>query len=158
MTPDEHYKLLGKLVGNLQSLEFILRGFLHGLSSPRPDGIPYGTDWYSFPVDHEVPLDEFTNYDTLGELIRKFNEEMGRRSAPAIDGKGLVALRDALAHGRVSSNSPVGDMRLLKFSNHRRGDRVVRVVFNEQMTKAWFQDQIARVHRAILAVNKVMPG
>jgi hypothetical protein len=55
MTADEHYKLLGKLVANLQSLEFILRGFLQELPSARPIGIPYGADIYSFPVGTELP-------------------------------------------------------------------------------------------------------
>ena len=153
MTSDEHYKLLGKLVGNFQSLEFILRMFLQ-LASARPIGIPYGTNMYSSPVGAELPECAFTSYDTLGALIKKFNTEMDARRLSTID-VSLVVLRDALAHGRVSSSTPDGTMRLLKFSEPKKGR--VRVVFNQEMTKAWFDAQIERVREAIRAVSNVMP-
>ena len=157
MTLDEHCKLLGKLVGNFQSLEFILRVFLQELPSARPMGIPSGTDIYSFPVGSELPESEMTSYDTLRDLIKKFNIEMDKPGSSTIDVT-LVAVRDALAHGRVSSSTPddTMPMRLFKFSKPDKKGRVC-VVFNEQMTKAWFEDQIARVRQAIRAVYKVMP-
>jgi hypothetical protein len=156
MTPDEHYSLLGRLVANLQSLEFIMRGFLHESAPRRPDGIPHGTDWYTFGVGTEVPLDEFTNWDTLGQLIEKFNMEMLRRGDPGLDKDALVTVRDALAHGRVSSASPEGDMRLLKFDKPGRGNRVVRVTFNQAMTREWFRDQTRAVGQAIRRVYEAM--
>ena len=155
MTLDDHCKLLGRLMGSLQSLEFILRAFLQKLPSARPIGIPHGTDLYTFPVGTELPESEMTSYDTLGVLIRRFNTEMDKCGAPAVD-VALVDVRDALAHGRVSSSSPDGTLRLLKFdrpdSQHR-----VRVAFNQQMTKAWFEDQIGHAKQAILTVHNVMP-
>jgi hypothetical protein len=155
VTPDEHYKLLGGLVGSFQSLEFILRGFLQELPSARPIGIPYGTSIYSFPVGTELLESELTSYATLGALIKKFNTEMDARGLPTID-VALVNVRDALAHGRVSSSSPNNTMRLIK-SDKPDNKRRVRVAFNERMTKAWFKVQIARVGQAIRAVHKVMP-
>jgi len=56
----------------------------------------------------------------------------------------------------VSSSAPDDTLRLLKF-DRPDNKNCVRVVFNERMTKAWFEDQIARVRQAILAVHKVMP-
>ena len=157
MTPEEeeHYKLLGKLVGNFQTLEFVLRGFLQELPSARPMGIPSGTDIYSFPVDSELPESEITSYDTLRDLIKKFNIEMETRGGSTID-VALVAVRDALAHGRVSAPTPDDTMRLIKFGKPDKKGRV-RVDFNQQMTKSWFEDQIARVRQAIIAVNNAMP-
>ena len=153
MTADEHCKLLGRLVGNLQSLEFILRGFLQELPSAREIGIAPGTDLYSFPVGRVLPESEMTSWDTLSVLIEKFNREMRKRGAPGVDVR-IVEVRDALAHGRVSSSSPDENLRLLKFSKPSR--RRVRIVFNEQMTKAWFEDQIRRAHQAIIVVHKAM--
>ena len=153
MTADEHCKLLGRLVGNLQSLEFILRGFLQELPSARPIGIPPGTDLYAFPVGHVLPESEMTSWDTLSVLIEKFNREMRKRGAPGVDAR-IVEVRDALAHGRVSSSSPDENLRLLKFSKPSR--RRVRIVFNEQMTKAWFEDQMRRARQAIIVVHKAM--
>ena len=153
MTGDEHCKLLGKLVGNLQSLEFILRAFLQELPSARPIGIAYGTGVYAFPVGTELPESELTSYDSLRDLIKSFNAEMQTRGLPTID-QTIVELRDALAHGRVSSCTPDESMRLLKFSKPCKG--FVRVVFNEQMTTDWFRIQIKRVLEAVLAVYAVM--
>ena len=131
MTIDEHTKYLGKLLANLQSLEFLLRAFLNRLPGARPIGLPYGTDIYSSPVGSELPENDITSYDSLSELLTKVNEEMKRRGAPGIDKK-LVDLRDALADGRVSAALPDENMRLLKFDKPQNGK--VRVVFNEVMT------------------------
>src|SRR5919109_181539 len=103
MTLDEHAKHLGGLVGNFQSLEFVLRAFLQGLPTARPIGIPQGTDIYSFPVGAELSENELTSYDSLGDLIDKFNAEMKRRGLSGIDPK--LVEGDALAHGRVSAPS-----------------------------------------------------
>jgi len=155
MTLDEHCNRLGRLMGNLQSLEFSLRAFLQSLPSARQIGMPHGTDFYSFPVGYELPENEITSYDTLAALISRFNAEMAKRGEPALD-MTIVDVRDALAHGRVSASAPDGTLRLIKFSRPDKRHRV-RVVFNEEMTKAWFRDQIGRVHKAILAVHKLIP-
>ena len=155
MTLDEHCNLVGRLMVNLQSLEFALRAFLQSLPSARPIGMPHGTDFYSFPAGTELPENEITSYDTLAVLIRKFNTEMVTRGEPAIDVT-IVDVRDALAHGRVSASTPDGTLRLIKFSKPDKQNRV-RVVFNEQMTQTWLKDQIRRVHEAILTVHKLIP-
>ena len=105
MTQEEHARYLGGLVSNFQSLEFILRAFLQQLPTAPQFGLAHGTDIYSFPVGAELPLNELTSYDTLGELVKKFNSEMNGNEASKIDVT-LVALRDALAHGRVSAAVP----------------------------------------------------
>jgi hypothetical protein len=147
---DEYVRQLGQLLANFQSLEFILRAFLQGLSA-RPVGIPYGTDIYSFPVGTELPESELTSYDSLWELIKKFNGEMNKRSLSGIDPR-LVEVRDALAHGRVSAASVDDDLRLLKFSRPANGR--VRVVFNERLIEPWFASQKKRVYEAIQFVAK----
>src|SRR4051812_48307320 len=115
MTLKEHAHHLGGLVANLQSLEFLLRAFLSKLPSARPMGLPHGTDLYSFPVGATVPENDLTSFDSLGQLIDKYNEEAKRSGNALLDGS-LVELRDALAHGRVSAKPPSDDLRLLKFS------------------------------------------
>jgi hypothetical protein len=98
---------------------------------------------------------KITGYDTLRELIIDFNNEMKNRRLSTIDVT-LVDLRDAIAHGRVSSSSPDDTMRLLKFDKPDKEHRV-RVAFNQQMDEAWFESQIQRVHQAVQAVYRVMP-
>jgi hypothetical protein len=146
MTLDEHARHLGGLLGNLQSLEFLLRLFLSKLPDAAPTGVPSGTDIYSFPVGAELPENNFTNYDSLTQLLNKFNAEMQLRGEQLIDDD-LVILRDALAHGRVSAAVENENLRLLKFDKPIQGK--VRVAFNEVMTEAWFTAQKARVNAAI---------
>ena len=141
MTLDEHARHLGGLLGNFQSLEFILRAFLQTLPNARPIGVPHGTDLYSFPVGADLPENELTSYDSLGQLIDKFNAEMKKRGLAIID-KSLIDVRDALAHGRVSASSVTDTLRLLKFS--KPADGRVRVTFNRNLAvkRASFCPQI----------------
>jgi len=154
MTQDEHARQLGGLVVNYQSLEFMLRAFLQKLPTARPIDIPYGVDIYSFPVGKELPENELTSYDSLGQLIDKFNTEMRKRGLSEIDGT-LVEVRDALDHGRVSSGSIDDTLRLLKFDKPVNGR--VRIVFNEKLTGSWFAAQKRRVYEAIQLIASVMP-
>ena len=150
MSRDEHFIRLGKLVANYQSLEFLLRVVLQSLPSARPLGIPHGVDVYSFPVGSKLPESEITSYDSLGQLISKYNKEMARRQLPLIDNT-LVAVRDALAHGRVSAPTLNGTLRLLKFGERTNG--LVPVAFNVEMSARWFSSQTRRVYDAIRFVT-----
>lgn len=151
MTPDEHVRLLGRLLANLQSLEFLLRVFLGHLPGAKPMGVPYGTDIYAFPVGAELPENDMTSYDSLSQLLSKFNREMNCRGEATID-ESLVELRDALAHGRVSAAVEDENLRLLKFDKPRDGK--VRVTFNEMMTEEWFLNQKNRVLAAITYAHR----
>ena len=153
MNIDKHKMQLGALLSNFQSLEFMLRGFLQAQPTARPFDTEYENDIYGFPVGTELQENEFTNYDSLSVLITKFNNEMNKRGLPLID-PDLVEIRDALAHGRVSSATPNDHLRLIKFDRPVNGK--VRVVFNEKMTDSWFSLQIKRVFEAIKFVNSNM--
>jgi hypothetical protein len=132
MTLDDHARGLGGLLGNFHSLEFVLRVFLNRLPGARPMGVPPGTDIYLSPVGTELPENDMTSYDSLGQLFAKFNAEMVKRGKAQLDMR-LVELRDALAHGRVSAAMPDDTLRLIKFDKPRNGR--VRVTFNELMTE-----------------------
>ncbi len=152
---DEHALWLGTLVANFHSLEFCLRAFLQSLPNARPIGLPGGTDLYAFQEGAKVPESEITSYDTLGRLIKKFNDEMTRRGQSGIDDS-LVRVRDAIAHGRVSAPKPNARMQLLKFSVPDNG--YVEVEFSAQMSKEWFREQCTRVREAILVVAELTPN
>lgn len=138
---------LGSLMANFQSLEFALRAFLQQLPSARPLGIKWGQDLYSFPVGCELAESEITSYDSLGQLIDKFNLEALRRNQPQID-RTLVDVRDALAHGRVSADITSDALRLLRFEKPKNGR--VRVMFNHELSAQWFSSQKQRVCGALL--------
>jgi len=151
MKLESYREQLGGVVGNLHSLEFVLRAFLQQLPSARPFGLPHGTDIYNSPVGTELPENELTNYDSLNVLIERFNKEMALRGLQGVD-PSIVDLRDALAHGRVSAASPESHLRLLKFDRPINGR--VRVTFNAELDEAWFKDQTKRTYQAIELVAK----
>ena len=150
LTQEEHARHLGGLLANFQSLEFVLRAFLHALPKAGRMGVPYGTDIYLSQVGTELPENEFTNYDSLGDLIDCFNKEMKTRGLPEIDLK-LVEVRNAIAHGRVSAPSQNETLRLIKFGKPL--NKKVKVEFNEMLTKEWFICQKRRVCEAINLVH-----
>lgn len=153
MTEDEHAKKLGRLIANLNSLEFILRALLQNLPTAKPLDLPNGKDIYSFPVGTELAESEITNYDTLEKLIEKFNAFANQRGFIEID-KRIIEIRNALAHGRVSSPTISDNQRLVKFSRPVNGK--VKITFNEVLSRNWFEANIKLVYDAIIIVNKCL--
>lgn len=152
MALDTHVQGLGKLLGNFHSLEFTLRLYLYKLPSAPSSGVLYGTDIYSFPVGTELNECAITNYDSLGDLIDKYNKEMKARGVAALDQE-IVEIRNALAHGRVSAKNMDKPLRLLKFSKPNKSGRVC-ITFNEELSEVWFTTQIERVANAIQSVRQ----
>jgi hypothetical protein len=150
MTLEEHTNNLGKLIVNFHSLEFMLRNYLQKNSS-KSIGTPYGVSFYTYPVDTELPENEITNYDSLGQLINKFNAIMRAKKQEELD-YSLVEIRDALAHGRISAQNPETELQLIKFSKPINGK--VKVVFNQFLTEEWFTFNRARLYYSIELVCK----
>ncbi len=116
MTPEEYDCGIGRLIARLRSFEFGLRLFLWNQRGP--------TSW-SFVNEllagQTVEENAFTSYDTLGQLITKYNATV-KASAPELQvDPGLSDLRDLLGHGRMFSNEPVSPLRVMKFSHAVRG-------------------------------------
>ncbi|MBK7491823.1 MAG: hypothetical protein KBF68_10260 [Nitrosomonas sp.] len=127
---------------------------MQNLPTARPIGIPQGTDIYSFLVGEHLPESELTSHDSLGDLIKKYNEEVSEHDLGKID-ETLVYVRNALAHGRISANETNDTLRLIMFS--RPKEKRVTVLFNEKMTEAWFVDQYQRVDAATkLVANAIL--
>ena len=150
MTIGNHALDLGKLVGNLHSLEFVLRAFLQKLPNARPTGLPWGVDIYSFPIGTDLAESELTSFDSPAVLIDKVNDELSRQGLPVQVDRTLDELRDALAYGRVSSAAKGDAPRLLKFSYPVHGR--VRITYNQVMSEEWFSEQRKRVLQSIQIV------
>jgi hypothetical protein len=93
---EEHLRLIGAIITNLQSLEMILRLFL---LKARKQFI----DWPK-PTDTLVLETYVTNYLSLGPVIDDFNRELTDAEKPkfTVD-RSVVDVRDAIAHGRLVS-------------------------------------------------------
>lgn len=106
---------------------------------------------YTHEVGQKLPENDLSSYDSLGILVAKYNDAAAGLGYNLIDA-GLVEIRDALAHGRVSAPLPSDTLRLLKFSRAQANQ--VEIRFNEQLTEEWLTKQIGRVRDAILAVAR----
>lgn len=133
MTLEEYTFGVGKLIVNLHSFEFALRAFLWNREG--------GSSWAfleSLREGDTVSENAFTNYDTLGHLITKYNAFVSSLPNLQVD-PSLADLRDALAHGRVASSVPSPPLRLLKFGKPAGGN--VTVTHSIVVDDAWLSEQ-----------------
>ncbi|MCJ7729666.1 MAG: hypothetical protein MUO27_07300 [Sedimentisphaerales bacterium] len=148
-----HMKKMGHLVVHLQSLEFALRAFLYNRESiSKQQGPPAFLE--NIKEGDCVEVNAFTNYDTLGELIRKYNEMVALTHPALCVDKNIVDIRDALAHGRIASTSPSpqAPQKLVKYAKPKDGQ--VHVTHCFTLTKDWFDKQIKLVLENILHIQK----
>jgi hypothetical protein len=142
---------LGKLIGNLHSLEFALRGFLLNLNARGgpPRSAP---DYYQLRVGDPVDENEFSDWATLGGLIDRFNVYvLPRDRAVAIDTH-TIELRDLLAHGRVfSKTADVQTLRIVKFAKPRSGKVVVTA--SAFLDEHWFSEKTGLVFEQLMKIQ-----
>lgn len=142
--------LLGKIVSNLQSLEFSLRAFL--TNNEVAKGKSFNIDLAKLKVGDQVSVNAFTNYDSLRQCIRKYNGIVARTDPSLCVDETVVDLRDAIAHGRASAPSPTDQLGLLKFDKPNAGS--VTVVFAQQMSAAWLSRQCDSVATLVKRVEQ----
>jgi len=145
MSDDPYVMKLGKILGNLHSLEALLRVFLANLD--ERDALAPGQTFDNLKVGDSVAESPFTNWDTLGALIRKYNAIV--QDSHRVDGS-LVDLRDALAHGRFWSGSNSFPLQLLRFSRPEKGRTTV--TWSQTIDDEWLDLQIRRVFEAVTKV------
>ena len=148
---ESHALNLGKLTGNLQSLEMGARMV-----------IVKHDQWAANQVQTQLPrvrtgdlveLNAFTNEDDLTQTLEKYN----KRAPPdcRIDVGPIVSLRDALAHGRTFGFGSMKHLRLLKFS-WKTKDGKVSVELAEDMTNEWFREKIRILDQALEKIRKAL--
>ncbi len=147
-----HVVQLGKLVGNLQSLEALLRLYLRKISEKTSAAKPTGSSYWDLSIGDTVPEDEFSNFDSLGALVAKFNTDITARDPELLPDPSVVEVRDLIAHGRVAgSATDTATLRIVKFSKPSLGR--VTVVASALMDDAWFQVNIDLVFKQIEKVG-----
>jgi len=136
-----HVMYLGKVIGNLHSLEIALRAFLDRLNPASSPHLPAGKSYYQLQIGDSVPENAFTNFDTLGDLVDKYNAAMRQKNPDLLVDCSVVQLRDLMAHGRVSADAPDETrLAIIKFARPHNGS--VRVTDCALMTEQWFQGRI----------------
>ena len=151
MNLNEYATGLGKLVANLNSLEFAIRAFLY----KEADG-PYNPLLPGLRLDHlasgqMVPVNALTDYDSLRKLLKRYNRVVGTANLQ-VD-VSVADTRDALAHGRISKGPHAKVFRLLKFADPK-GGTTTKVTYSQRLTKPWMSSQVKRIARALRRVAK----
>lgn len=151
MNHEQHALHLGGLVGNLQTLEMLIR-----LALSQREGSParntYGDDFRNAPVGTRIPLSDLSNFHSLNRLIDAFNKAFPNLGS--LD-KDLIKLRDALAHGRVFKGPTEDAFRIVKFS--KPSDTIeVEIEYSAVMDEAWFVENKAWVTSAVETVGKAL--
>ncbi len=144
MSLNELPPMIGRLVWQLWSLEWLLRCVLFCLDSDRDVAtISAGiARFYAATPGNADPVNALTGYDSLRALIDRYNETAAAKIDPSI-----VELRDLLAHGRVCAQNPtVPHFSLVKFS--RPDNNLVTVQSRGELTTEWLKQQLLRVGNA----------
>ena len=146
-----HALNLGKLVGNLQSLEMGVRMVIVKLDQRAAKQVQ--TQLPQVRVGDSVEVNAFTNDDDLGQTLEKYNKRASLDCR--IDVLPVVRLRDALAHGRTFGFGSMKRLRLLKFSRKTKDGRVP-VELAEDMTAEWFDENIRMLNKTLEKVRKAL--
>jgi hypothetical protein len=148
---ESHALNLGKLTGNLQSLEMGARMVIVKLDQRVANQMQ--TQLPRVRIGDLVELNAFTNEDDLTQTLEKYNKR-----APLdcrIDIEPIVRLRDALAHGRTFGFGSIKHLRLLRFSRKTK-DGKVSVELAEDMTDEWFREKIRMLDQALEKIRKAL--
>jgi hypothetical protein len=146
---DDYMLAIGRLTLNLLSLELVMRLFLNGGSTTPDRSRDPGFDLFAVAVGDNVIENALTNYDSLGQVIKKYNANVSK--AMQVD-ESVVELRDAFAHGRILSDRPQPPMRLFKFSQPT-GHGTVMVTHAQTLELDWILEQASRVGNEIRKVE-----
>jgi len=148
---EAHALSLGKLIGNLQSLEMGARMALVKFDQRAAEQVK--TQLPHVKAGDLVELNAFTNSDDLTQSLEKFNKRV--KPECRIDINPIVDLRDALAHGRTFGSGPIMHLRILKFSRKAIAGKV-SVELAADMTNEWFREKIQLLMQALEKVRKAL--
>jgi len=142
---DEYALMLGKFWGNFNSLELTLRIYLSEKYGEKVTGL-------DLHVGDKTPATHVTNYDQFGTLVRKYNAAVG--DANRIDARELVTLRDAMAHGRVTTKRLDLPLTVIKFGLPDRKTKTVKVEFRQDLTHDYMSARIVQARALMEQVHK----
>ena len=155
MDLEEYWKLLGHLVGNLQSFEFAIRAYLYARADPPHTPLASGQILDSIKVGDIVPVNAMTDYSSFGQLIDRYNRLLEKTHPELQLDRSIVLVRDAIAHGRVSTSDPTKDLVLLKFN--KPSESATSVTYTQALTPGWLKVQTRRVCEEVTKIRKA-PG
>ena len=146
-----YLELIGKLIANLWSLETALRFFLikrlkeeEGFNKIR-----------KVSIGDTLDATHFTNYDSLGKLIERYNK-FSTSEENKLNKEKLLLIRDVLAHGRIliDDMEDIESWCLVKFSEVKEDQVTVenKVFINGDEGK-WLKESIKYTSDELLKIK-----
>jgi hypothetical protein len=152
---DKHSLAFGNLMGNILSLEFLLRVFLLKTTDNSDDSFPEWDRFNELKEGDLITLNAFTKDRYFSEVVSRYNSDSRIKKRGLHINDSLVDLRNALAHGLISGLNPSPPLRLLHIDfNKKQGVKFIK--FSALMTTDWFNKQIVQVRLAMENVEKAI--
>jgi len=150
---EQYANTLGRLHGNLASLEIAIRFVLFATDTPEDRKFPYGFMLTSAKVGERLPENWLTSWHPLGRLVARYNDLHGAHGLISLD---IKDLRDAFAHGRVFGEGVASApfLHLMRFSQAVDGS--VSVEQNWTLTPEFVREQSMKVRAALDVVGARM--
>ena len=148
---ERHAINLGKLLGNLQSIEMGARMAIVKLDKRAAGQVQ--SQLPQLKAGDSVELNALTNGDDLRQTIEKYNKRAALDCR--IEVEPVVNLRDALAHGRAFGFGAAKPLRLLKFSRKIKNEKVL-IELALDMTDEWFLENIRILEQALGRITKAL--
>jgi hypothetical protein len=142
MKHEDHNLRVGQLVTNLGSLETVLRLFLAEANGQQLSIPKQG--------DKSAPLSFLTSWDSLGQLVERFNDALSAEEQKCRIDNDVVDLRDALAHGRLLSLTPEPPFTLYRFGKAANGQVPVESI--ETIDEQWLKHKIKQTYDEVQKV------
>jgi hypothetical protein len=139
-----HALKLGKLVGNLQTIEMAARMAIVKLDEYSASQV--ATQLPQVKEGGRVEWNAFTNSNDLRQTLEKYNKHAPTECK--VDVTPIVNLRDALVHGRTFGFGDLKHLRLLKFNRKQDKGKVV-VDMAQDMDDEWFDVNIEMLGKAL---------
>jgi len=145
---DDHALGVGRIVTNLQSLEFYLRMFFCAANGEQPR-LPA-------PGDVDVEMTTLTNFASLTWLVDQYNQQLSEREQEYKVDRDVVSLRDTLAHGRLLGMRPEFPMTIYKFGRDAEGR--VPVELCVEVSEEWLTQKMQLVHDQVFKIAACAAG
>jgi hypothetical protein len=137
LKPEEHTQGVGAILTNLAALETVLRYFMARVKNEKPDFPKAG--------DKRVKKSYLTRSIALQNLIQNYNAKLKPdESAYAINKKEIVAIRNAVAHGRILTTTEL-PARLWNFIGAKDGQ--MEIEFDQELNADWLKATWLRIDK-----------
>jgi hypothetical protein len=132
MDENDHARGVGKIITNLEALEFVIRIFLGNVHSQKLE--------YPTPTTKELPETYISNYMSLDELAKEYNAGLSPAEQTHCVDAEVIKIRDAFAHGRIYSQTESFPITLYKFSKPKDGKATVE--YAKTLTTDWLKQKM----------------